>query len=123
MNSFGISARESFGFALSVGLVAVFIALFFNATPKTLSPVIGTASPSADSISMLNDANAAVNDINIHLAEISAFDAATQQTSSALSNINPSLINQEKNKISSSDVATGGDDASKIDNILNQLSQ
>lgn len=115
------SVREGFSFAVSVGLVAVLIVLFVDVNPHTTSEIVGTANPGANSVSMLNEANAAVADINIHLAEVSTFDAAAQQTSDALSNINPTSINKEKSTISSSDVS-GNSDATKIDSILNQLS-
>jgi|GEM_PF-4889196 hypothetical protein len=121
INRLSISLKESLGFTLSVGLVAILVALFLGITPQTVSPIIGSATPGADSVSMLNQANAAVSDIDIHLAEVDTFDAAAQQTSNALTNINPSSMSQERNNIGASSTSVS-DDASKIDDVLSKLS-
>lgn len=122
ISNFRLPAKESFGFALSIGFVAVLVVLVLNFTSQVATnPIVATNTTKTASVSMLNEANAAVDDINIHLAEVSTFDAATEQTSNALSSINPSSISREGNSINSS-ATTSGDDASKIDTILNQLS-
>lgn len=115
-----LSVKEGLGFALSVGVVAVLIVVFIDVTPKTLNPIIGSNTPGANSISMLNDANAAVNDIDIHMAEVNTFDAAAEQSGTALSSINPESINKEEDNINTPAVSS---DASQVDNVLDQISK
>lgn len=121
ISRFNVTMKESVGFALSVGLVAVFIIVMLDITPQTINPITGVNTPSSDNNALLNQANAAVNDINIHMQEVDTFNDAAQQSSEALNEINPSMLSAEKNQIKSPS-ANNTEQNEDIDTVLDELS-
>ncbi len=115
-----LSIKESFGFAVSVSLVAVLIALLWGYIPGAFGPTVTKSSSLANSINLVNDANAAVNDINVHLSEINTFNAAAQQSGVALSDLSPASIRNEENSMGVPNEGSS-DNSAQIDSILNQL--
>lgn len=120
---------ESFGFALSVGLTSLIIALFISNAPQLLSPIIGDHMPGADTASMMTDASAAVKDIDVHLKEAQLFDTAASKTGTALKeaadgsapHTNPLLIQKEADSVTTPPAAGSG--TSAVDNALDQLTK